>query len=108
MEPIAFPTIFFDNNVSTLNTVHRSILGTMIDDMRDKGAYNVRLTGYASKSGNADYNLKLSTQRAEAVRQGLIGMGIEPGRVRVVSGGIDFQASSLAAGRRVEVLAIPK
>ncbi|OAV42880.1 OmpA family protein [Lewinella sp. 4G2] len=107
-EPISFPTVFFDNNSATLNTNHRNIIATMIEDMENKGSYNVRLTGYASRSGNADYNQQLSARRAEAVKQGLVNMGISPNRIRLVAGGIDFQATTPAAGRRVEIQAIPQ
>lgn len=107
-EPIGFPTVFFDNNSAVLNTTHRNILSSMIEEMQDKGSYRVRLTGYASKSGNADYNQQLSARRAEAVKQGLLEMGIPESRIRMVAGGIDFQASTPAAGRRVEVQAIPQ
>lgn len=107
-EPISFPTIFFDNNSASLNTNHRNIISTMIEDMQNKGTYNVRLIGYASKSGNANYNQQLSARRAEAVKAGLLQMGIPASRIRLVAGGIDFQASTPAAGRRVEIKAIPQ
>ncbi len=107
-EPIGFPTVFFDNNSATLNTNHRNILAGMIDDMQNKGGYTVRLTGYASRSGNAEYNQRLSARRAEAVRQGLTSLGVPESRIRLVAGGIDFQATTPAAGRRVEILAIPQ
>ena len=107
-EPIGFPTIFFANNSATLSSTHRNILSSMIEEMRDKGTYRVRLTGYASPSGNADYNQQLSARRAEAVKQGLLQMGIAESRIRLVAGGIDYQPSSPAAARRVEVQAIPE
>ncbi|NJC26601.1 OmpA family protein [Neolewinella antarctica] len=107
-EPIGFPTIFFDNNSATLNATHRNILFSMLEEMRSKGSYNVRLTGYASKSGNAAYNQELSARRAEAVKQGLAEMGISADRIRMIGGGIDFQAATPAGGRRVEIQAIPQ
>lgn len=107
-EPIGFPTIFFANNSATLSTTHRNILSSMLEEMRDKGGYRVRLTGYASPSGNADYNQQLSARRAEAVKQGLLQLGIAESRIRIVAGGIDYQPSSPAAARRVEVQAIPE
>jgi len=107
-EPIGFPTIFFDNNSSKLNTAHRNLLATVVSQLKGKTGYTVRLTGFASPSGNASRNQQLSAQRAAAVEQGLKDAGISGNQIFVVPGGIDFQPVSAAAARRVEIQAIPE
>lgn len=107
-EPIGFPTIFFDNNSSQLNTAHRNLLSNVVSQLAGRPGYELRLTGFSSKSGNAAYNQTLSAKRAEAVRQGLIDAGWAADKIVTVPGGIDFQPASPAAARRVEVQALPR
>lgn len=51
----------------------------------------LRVTGFAdSKTGSAEYNQRLSQQRAEAVADALVQMGVERGQIEVVAaGGVD-------------------
>ena len=51
----------------------------------------LKVTGFAdSKTGSAEYNQRLSQQRAEAVAEALVQMGVERGQIEVVAaGGVD-------------------
>ena len=51
----------------------------------------LKVTGFAdSKTGSAEYNQRLSQQRAEAVADALVQMGVERGQIEVVAaGGVD-------------------
>jgi OOP family OmpA-OmpF porin len=51
------------------------------------GVTDVDITGYADRLGSAQYNLKLSERRANAVRDYLIGKGIEGGRLKAYGKG---------------------
>jgi OOP family OmpA-OmpF porin len=50
-------------------------------------ADKVRITGYTDNTGTADYNTKLSLQRAEAVRDYLISIGVDPKKMEVSGAG---------------------
>ena len=53
----------------------------------DPGITDVDITGYADRLGSSQYNQKLSEQRANAVRDYLIGKGIASGRLRAFGKG---------------------
>lgn len=48
---------------------------------------NVRLVGQADPRGSVDYNLDLGLERARAVRDALVGHGVDHGRIAVISVG---------------------
>jgi len=45
----------------------------------------INITGYADKSGNADANLALAKKRAQAVRDELVGVGVEARRIKLLA-----------------------
>jgi Outer membrane protein and related peptidoglycan-associated (lipo)proteins len=64
------------------------------------------IQGHASVDGNEDYNQKLSLQRAESVRDQLLGLGVDAARLEVVAMGssdpLNGDPSDRAGSRRVE------
>lgn len=52
-----------------------------------KGSERVQLTGHTDNAGTPAYNQQLGQQRAEAIRQLLIGKGVEAGRISTASKG---------------------
>ena len=73
---------------------------------------NVLIEGHTDNLGNEDFNIKLSQQRADAVRDLLIARGVSPQRIRTKGYGPKFPVvdNDSAAGRqqnrRVEVLVL--
>ncbi|NCO18840.1 MAG: OmpA family protein, partial [Gammaproteobacteria bacterium] len=70
----------------------------------------IRIEGHTDSTGPAALNLRLSQQRAEAVRSALVNRGIEAGRMVAVGMGQDFPIASndteagRASNRRVDVI----
>lgn len=54
---------------------------------RNPGIERVTITGYTDRLGSDEYNLKLSMQRASAVKQYLVGKGVAPHRLAAVGKG---------------------
>jgi len=50
--------------------------------LRDQPGYNLRITGHADATGEKEYNLKLSLQRAKKVGRYLQILGLTPGRIQ--------------------------
>ncbi len=72
----------------------------------------VRIEGYTDSQGNADNNIQLSKDRAEAVRSRLISLGIADGRITTQGFGADNPIGDnetpegRAQNRRIEVVVI--
>jgi OOP family OmpA-OmpF porin len=72
-------------------------------------ASKVRVTGYTDNVGTAAYNMKLSLRRAQAVRDYLVSLGADPGKLEVTGEGMakpiadNGTAEGRAKNRRVEV-----
>jgi len=49
--------------------------------------YNAIIEGHADEQGTREYNLALGARRANSVSEYLIGKGISPARIKVVSYG---------------------
>ncbi|OEC36049.1 Outer membrane protein OmpA [Pseudomonas cuatrocienegasensis] len=70
----------------------------------------IRIEGYTDNRGDAAENLKLSRERAQAVADVLIDLGIDAGRIEVQGHGEDFPVAENASSqgraqnRRVEVV----
>ena len=78
--PVTFAnfTVYFDFDSSTITPQTLSTLIDAADASDDMGASTMTVSGYADRSGPADYNMALSERRANAVAnelRGLLGAG---------------------------------
>ena len=95
--------VFFDNNSAKVGSTDTMRLGQLIKDLNENQSLSVFLEGYSSKSGNADYNNKLSLLRNNAVKQILVKNGISVKRIFSQNHGVDESSANDAAARRVDV-----
>ena len=69
----------------------------------------IALYGYASKSGEEDYNLYITNKRVEKVKAYLVEKGIDASRINPIEGkGVDQQAKRYKDARRVEIVVAEK
>lgn len=73
--------VLFDPGKSTLNSASYEELNKLKEYMSRKKSMVVEIAGHTDNTGNADANMKLSEQRAVAVRDYLLKNGIAPERV---------------------------
>ena len=69
-------TLYFSFNKSELSNAGESQIDRVVEAYRSGAPVTVLLAGHADKSGRKPYNLNLSRQRSEAVRQALLERGI--------------------------------
>ncbi len=68
----------------------------------------IRVEGHTDSRGSAEYNMKLSQRRAEAVANALIQRGVDPVRITTIGFGESQPVSSDAsANRRVDIKIMP-
>lgn len=104
LDPIQFGPVYFDFNSSTLKDAWKVQALAKYLTMTSRP---VHLAGHASEEGTDDYNLHLGARRAQAVRDYLQALGVEPGRITWKSYGeekpLAHDRVQFALNRRVEI-----
>jgi outer membrane protein OmpA-like peptidoglycan-associated protein len=83
---VALQPVLFEFDHATLSESARALLDDELA-RRLRTAARILVTGYADPLGTSEYNLGLSWQRAEAVRERLIALGVAPSRIQVAAAG---------------------
>jgi outer membrane protein OmpA-like peptidoglycan-associated protein len=102
--------IYFEFDRAVIRPVSFPILNTVAQVLTDYPDINVEIQGHTDSRGRDEYNLRLSDSRANAVREYLIGRGIDSTRLSARGYGetrpIDSNRTSAgrAANRRVEFI----
>ena len=73
--------VFFETGLSSLKKESFPALNDLVDALKSKPSLNIEIAGHTDNVGNSEANQKLSTDRANAVRDYLIKHGVEPNRV---------------------------
>lgn len=80
-------SVNFDLNKSTLTAKAKTNLDRLVPVFKDYEDTNIHIFGYTDSSGADDYNLRLSEQRAQSVRQYLVSKGLKDSRFTIVGRG---------------------
>ena len=93
--------IFFDTDKATIQPRSFSLIDEISGLLRARPTMTVRIEGHTDSRGSRPHNLKLSQARADAVRQHLVGLGVEPQRMEARGYGPDqpIETNKTAAGR---------
>ncbi|HEX7845593.1 MAG TPA: OmpA family protein [Chitinophagaceae bacterium] len=73
--------VYFDFGKATLRAESFAELGELVDFMKNRETVRIEIAGHTDNVGKDADNLKLSQQRAEAIRNYLLKKGIQPARV---------------------------
>ncbi len=100
--------IQFETGRSTILTASYPIIDEIVRMLSNNNAYNLEINGHTDNTGNAEHNLKLSQDRAEAVKRYITSKGISPDRITTSGFGdtepvsSNYTAKGRALNRRVE------
>lgn len=105
-------SIYFDFDVQHINPRAQQQLAELAKRIRQAAEYGrpalqYFLEGHSDTTGPAEYNMQLSLRRADAVRQFLLQLGVNPNQI-IVRGFGEHKASEAASAktqRRVELRA---
>lgn len=102
--------IYFDYDSANIRAESRPVIEANSKALTKNQRTITQLEGHTDERGSREYNIALGERRANSVRQYMIGLGVSPQQVRVVSYGEERPASggqdeqSYALNRRVEIV----
>lgn len=90
--------VFFPINSTRLSSDGESVVYRLADAARELGTTRITVAGHADRSGSRAYNERLSRQRAEAVAQELVRMGLPASMIHTAGFGEDQPAVMTSDG----------
>lgn len=105
-----FPPVYFGYDSSNVEASERGVLEQVAGHLQQNTSAGVLIEGHCDERGSTEYNLALGERRALAVRDYLISLGIDGGRIQTKSLGEEMPAaqgsdeSAWAQNRRAEFL----
>jgi peptidoglycan-associated lipoprotein len=100
-------TVYFDFDSTTVRASERSKLAELAAWLKDNPGKRVMLAGHTDIRGTPEYNRGLGERRGLAVREYLVGLGVDQGRLFTISYGSERPAvqgsddAAYAKNRRV-------
>ena len=82
-----FDRLTFAPGSPHLSTESQDQINTVASIMRAYPKVSVKVEGFSDNAGSPVTNLKLSQERANSVKQALVGAGIKSSRIKAVGGG---------------------
>lgn len=110
---IALDNVYFDFGTANLSPESVPAIAEMAKLLSDNPALKVQVVGHTDWVGQADANLTLSRQRADAVAAALVGAGIAANRISAAGVGMlapratNTTDAGRALNRRVELVELP-
>ena len=102
--------VFFDSGKAVIKDDGLILLDRTATLLKEKTTANLIIEGHTDNIGSAQLNQKLSEQRAESVRVGLVGRGIQYSRIETKGMGLSQPVAGnttedgRAQNRRVEIV----
>jgi peptidoglycan-associated lipoprotein len=108
--PADLVTVYFGFNDSNLSDETRRTLAANAEYLRIHSSLRVQVEGHCDERGSTEYNLALGERRAMTTKKYLVKLGIDPGRIEIISYGEERPANpasnedAWAQNRRAEFL----
>lgn len=89
-----FVTVFFDFDKYNLRGDAKSALDNNYNILNEFATAVIKIEGHCDERGTVEYNLSLGEKRAKATMDYLVGLGIDPGRISIISYGKERPADA--------------
>jgi len=87
LQETQFQTVYFDFDKYDLRSDAKAALDANFALLQEFSSAIVKVEGHCDERGSVEYNLSLGEKRAKAVQNYLVGRGIAPARISVISYG---------------------
>jgi peptidoglycan-associated lipoprotein len=107
-------TVYFDTDRYNIDGADQAVLASQARWLAQYPQVRVTIEGHADERGTRDYNLALGERRANAARNYLASLGVDPSRIMVVSYGkerpiaLGSDEASWAQNRRAVTVTIQR
>jgi peptidoglycan-associated lipoprotein len=82
-----FKTVYFDFDKFNLRTDAREALDFNYNLLKESSDAIIKIEGHCDERGTVEYNLSLGEKRARSTQDYLVGLGIAPSRISIISYG---------------------
>jgi outer membrane protein OmpA-like peptidoglycan-associated protein len=102
--------VLFESGETSLRDEAMASLVEVVDLLQSEPDKDIRIEGHSDSTGDSETNLRISAQRANAVLDALVSLGVDPGRFTAGGMGEDFPIASndteegRRQNRRVDVI----
>ncbi len=85
-----FQPVLFSHDSVQIDTAGQTALQQNAQILKQYSGWVVTVEGHCDETGTPEYNMALGERRALAARDYLVSLGIDPGRLKIVSYGNEF------------------
>lgn len=82
-------TVYFDYNQWVIRDDQKETMARNAEKLKANPHLKILLEGNCDERGTAEYNLALGQKRAEAAKAFLVGLGLDPSRMKTISYGFE-------------------
>ncbi len=106
LSPFTFPVVYFSFNSVWIEPSEKAKIKEIADIMKANPEMKIRVTGWGDEVGGEEVNMRVSLQRAEAVKR-MLGKWLIPAeRVEAVGAGIAHDAQSREEARHAATIEV--
>jgi peptidoglycan-associated lipoprotein len=89
LSDLKLETVYFDYNQWVIRDDQKEIMTRNAEKLKANPHWKILLEGNCDERGTAEYNLALGQKRAEAAKAFLVGLGLDPARLKTISYGFE-------------------
>ena len=85
--------VYFETNKHNINSAAAFTLEAQANWLNSTPGFQIIVEGHCDERGTREYNLALGERRANSVKEFLVSLGVEPGRISTISYGKERPAA---------------